>query len=86
MQSWRCRQAFYLERSGSVKGFLDEVQVILSACPLHCTAHCSMRPTHTLIGVLLWSNYTIVEKDIHVLAGVVEDALHSRAQEIGKIK
>ena len=50
------------------------------------TAHCSMRPTHTLIGILLWSNYTIVEKDIHVLAGVVEDALHSRAQEIGKIK
>ena len=44
-----------------------------------------MRPTHTLIGVLLWSNFTIVEKDIHILAGVVEDALHSRAQEIGKI-
>ena len=43
-----------------------------------------MRPTHTLIGVLLWSNYTIVEKDIHILAGVVEDALHSRAQEIRK--
>ena len=33
----------------------------------------------------MWSNYTIVEKDIHILAGVVEDALHSRAQEIGKI-
>ena len=43
-----------------------------------------MRPTRTLIGVLLWSNYTTVEKDIHILAGVVEDALHSRAQEIGK--
>ena len=43
-----------------------------------------MRPTHTLIGVLLWSNFTLVEKDIHILASVVEDALHSRAQEIGK--
>ena len=44
-----------------------------------------MRPTHTLIGVLLLANFTIVEKDIHILVGVVEDALHSRAQEIEKI-